>query len=127
MANRVTAKHLGGGSSRRGGGRLVFHIDTAGTLDSDDFTFSYNEKNLYPDDRGAAPNDSDEVTVVHRFIPKIIEAVINMGPNTIVIDGNTFETGRWELSQHGGITVEQADGDIVITGTSPNCILELRS
>ena len=127
MANRVTAKTLGGQSSRRGGGRVVYHIDTAGTLDSDDFTFSYNVRNLYPDGRGAAPNDSDFVTVTHVVIPRIIEAVINMGTNPITIDGNQFETGRWELSQHGGISVEQAKGNIVITGTSPNCLIEFRS
>jgi len=124
MANRVTAKTVGGGSSRRGGGRVVYHIDTAGTLDSDDFTFSYKVQNLYPNDRGV---DSDEVTVTHVAIPRIIESVINMGENTITIDGNTFETGRWELSQHGGISVEQSKGQIVITGTAPNCLIEFRS
>lgn len=126
MANKVTAKSVGGGSSRRGGGRVVFHVDTAATLDSDSFTFSYNERNIYPDDRGDG-NDSDFVTVTHVMIPRTIESVINMGANTITIDGNIFETGRWELSQHGGISVDQAKGNIVITGTTPNALIEFRS
>lgn len=128
MANRVTAKTLGQtGSSRRGGGRVVYHIDTAETLDSDDFTFSYNVKNIYANSQNPLGSDSEEVTVVHVVIPRIIESVINMGPNTITIDGNVFETGRWELSQHGGISVEQAKGNIVITGTAPNALIEFRS
>jgi len=128
MANRVTAKTLNGGSSRRGGGRVVYHIDTAATLDSDSFTFHYNTPNLYRNAQyPGSGTDSEFVTVSSTMIPRIIESIINMGPNTITIDGNVFETGRWELSQHGGISVEQAKGNIVITGTAPNVLIEFRS
>ena len=128
MANRVTAKTLNGGSSRRDGGRVVYHIDTAATLDSDSFTFHYNTPNLYRNAQyPGSGTDSEFVTVSSTMIPRIIESIINMGPNTITIDGNIFETGRWELSHHGGISVEQAKGNIVITGTAPNALIEFRS
>ena len=102
------------------------YIQKRNTSTGDSFTFSYNERNIYPDDRGDG-NDSDFVTVTHVMIPRTIESVINMGANTITIDGNIFETGRWELSQHGGISVDQAKGNIVITGTAPNALIEFRS
>jgi hypothetical protein len=127
MANTITAKTLGkSGSSRRNGGRVVVYVDTAGTLDSEDFTFTYQVRNLYPDGRGTAA-DSDFVNVVHNFKPTLIESIINMGENPITIDGKVFETGRWELSQHGGLPVANAKGNIVITGTAPSCLIELRS
>lgn len=130
MANRVTAKTLNGGSSRRSGGRVVYHIDTAATLDSDDFTFHYNTPNLYRNAQyPGSGTDSEFVTVSATVIPRRMECVINMSANPITIDGNEFETGRWELSQHGGIDVEQAKGNIVITQSTgtPNCIIEFRS
>lgn len=127
MANTITAKTLGkSGSSRRNGGRVVVYVDTAGTLDSEDFTFTYQVPNIYPDGRSVAA-DSEYVNVVHIFTPNIIESVINMGENPITIDGKVFETGRWELSQHGGIPVSSADKSIVISGTAPSCLIELRS
>ena len=46
MANTVVSKSVGiQGSSQ--GNRVVYHIDTAATLDSDAFTFTYQVKNIY--------------------------------------------------------------------------------
>ena len=45
MANTVVSKSVGiQGSSQ--GNRVVYHVDTAETLDSDDFTFTYQIKNF---------------------------------------------------------------------------------
>ena len=58
MANTVVSKSVGiQGSSQ--GNRVVYHVDTAETLDSDDFTFTYQIKNIYGPDQSPA-SDSDE-------------------------------------------------------------------
>ena len=62
MANTVVSKSVGiQGSSQ--GNRVVFHIDTAATLDSDDFTFTYQIKNIYGPGQSPA-SDSDEKNIL---------------------------------------------------------------
>lgn len=110
MAKRVTAKQVGNNGSTPGN-RVVFNVSGGNeSLDSDDFTFTV--------DRGSVTVKASR-----------IESVINMGTSACTIDGKSFETGRWELSQIGGIPLA-VDSKAAITFTSAsagNVIIEFRS
>jgi len=110
MAYRVTAKQVGNNGSTPGN-RVVFHVHGSNhSLDSDDFTFT-----------------KDIGTVVIKA--SRIESVINMGTSDCTIDGKVFETGRWELSQIGGIPLE-VDSQAAVsftTAASGNVLIEFRS
>ena len=124
MANTVVSKSVGiQGSSQ--GNRVVYHIDSAATLDSDDFTFTYQVKNIYAPNQSPA-SDSDEKNINHYMRPIKIESVTNMGTNAITIDGKAFATGKWDFNMTGGIPIVQAKGNVVISGTSPHAIIVFR-
>jgi hypothetical protein len=124
MANKVVSKSVGiQGSSQ--GNRVVYHIDTAATLDSDAFTFTYQVKNIYAPNQSPA-SDSDEKNINHYMRPIKIESITNMGANAITIDGKAYATGKWDLNMTGGTSIEQAKGNVVISGTAPNAIVVFR-
>jgi|TARA_B100001094_G_C18174486_1_gene797079 hypothetical protein len=124
MANTVVSKSVGiQGSSQ--GNRVVYHIDTAATLDSDAFTFTYQVKNIYGPGQSPA-SDSDEKNINHYMRPIKMESVVNMGPNAITIDGKVFATGKWDFNMTGGVAIAQAKGNVVISGTSPNAVIVFR-
>ena len=106
MAYNVTAKSVQTNGSTPGN-RVVYNIyDANHTLDSDDFTFSGTYVNA-----------------------RIIESVTNMGQSAVTIDGKDFETGRWELSLHGGIILAEPGKCAVsfATANQGNVIIEFRS
>ena len=114
MATNVVSKNLkGGGSTPRN--RVVYHVyDANASLTAQDFTFA----------RGSgAIGDSEYVPV------RIIESVINMGQSPVTIDGKDFETGRWELSMHGGIRLDTVGVCTVTFATQNqgNVLIEFRS
>ena len=124
MANTVVSKSGGiQGSSQ--GNRVVYLIDTAETLDSDDFTFTYQVKNIYGPDQSPA-SDSDEKNINHYMRPIKIESIKNMGANAITVDGRAYATGNWDFNMTGGVPITQAKGNVVISGTSPNAIIVFR-
>ena len=114
MAATVVSKNLNGGGSTPGN-RVVYHIfDANASLTAQDFTFA----------RGSgAVGDSEAVSV------RLIESVINMGQSAVTIDGMDFETGRWEMSMHGGIRLAAASTCVVTFGTPSqgNVLIEFRS
>ncbi len=114
MATNVVSKNLKGGGSTPGN-RVVYHVyDANASLTAQDFTFA----------RGSgAVGDSEYVPV------RIIESVINMGQSAVTIDGKDFETGRWELSMHGGIRLDTAGVCAITFGTANqgNVLIEFRS
>ena len=84
MAIVTTAKYTGGGGSTPGN-RVVLNISGANhSLSDSDFTFGGKVTNV-----------------------NMIETVMNCGASAVTIDGKLYETGRWELSQIGGIPLAE--------------------
>ena len=52
-----------------------------------------------------------------------------MGQSAVTIDGMDFETGRWEMSMHGGVRLAAASTCVVTFGTPSqgNVLIEFRS
>ena len=111
MAKTLTAKAVAPNGSTPGN-RVVCNIyDGNESLTADDFTFA------------VADRDSEYVPV------RIIESVTNMGQSAVTIDGKDFETGRWELSLHGGIQLAAVGACAVTfaTANQGNVIIEFRT
>jgi len=106
MAAEIVAKAVQVNGSTPGN-RIVYHVyDADHTLDSDDFTVNGNYVRV-----------------------RKIESVTNMGQSAVTIDGKDFETGRWELSLHGGINLA-APAACAITFTTAsqgNVVIEFRT
>ena len=106
MAIVTTAKYIGGGGSTPGN-RVVLNISGANaSLNESNFTFN------------------GRVTNVNK-----IETVMNCGPSAVTIDGKIYETGRWELSQIGGIPLAAINTCVVAfdDAATGNVIIEFRS
>lgn len=110
MAFKVTAKQVGNNGSTPAN-RVVYNVYGADhDLEDSDFTFT---------------NDNGSITVQARRI----ESVMNCGPSAVTIDGRQYETGRWELSQIGGVQLD-ATNDVSIAfddAASGNVYIEFRS
>lgn len=106
MAIVTTAKYTGGSGTTHGN-RVVLNISGANhTLGASDFTFSGKVVNINK-----------------------IETVMNCGASAVTIDGKVYETGRWELSQIGGLPLAAANTCAVTFTTvgTGNVFIEFRS
>jgi hypothetical protein len=111
MAYTLVAKQIGGSGSTPGN-RVVYHIYGADTsLDLDDFTFTNS--------RG----------VTSTLLCGKIESIMNMGESSVLIDGKDYETGRWEVSQIGGIALNDPSrcAFVFSNQSKGNVIVEFRS
>lgn len=111
MAKQLIAKQMGNNGSTPGN-RVVYQIwgSNEGIRDSD-FSFSA---------------DAGTVTMTARKI----ESVMNCGPSAVTIDGKVYETGRWEASMIGGITLSASSNRFDVVFDDPgngNVIIEIRS
>ena len=106
MAIVTTAKYIGGSGSTPGN-RVVLNVSGAdASLSASDFTFG------------------GKVTNVNK-----IETVMNVGPSAVTVDGKIYETGRWELSQIGGVPLAAINTCVVAfdDAATGNVIIEFRS
>jgi len=106
MAIVTTAKYTGGGGSTPGN-RVVLNISGANhSLSVSDFTFGGKVTNV-----------------------NMIETVMNCVASAVTIDGKLYETGRWELSQIGGIPLAATNTCVVTFDTvgTGNVFIEFRS
>lgn len=110
MAIKVTAKQVGNNGSTPAN-RVVYNIYGADhTLEDSDFTFT---------------RDNGSVVMQARRI----ESVMNCGPSAVTIDGRQYETGRWELSQIGGVQLVTTNDCAIVfdSAATGNVFIEFRS
>lgn len=110
MSIKVTAKQVGNNGSTPAN-RVVLNVYGADhDLVDSDFTFT---------------NDNGSITMQARRI----ESVMNCGPSAVTIDGRQYETGRWELSQIGGVQLITANDVSIVfdSAATGNVFIEFRS